>query len=187
MKIFQVLLTVVLSAVIVLCTFVTLAYLPHILFGPSDLLTLLVIFGAIDVCSIILLTAALHRKVTTAVSIALGALANLALYMGGSRLKPQAFTVAIAADALIIVSMATLAAAWARKRSPAVSAAVVRPIDSAAHVHSPSMDTGTAAAKPANLWQSLDQASKVAIITSLITAITTIVAALITVLSKGSR
>jgi hypothetical protein len=97
-------------------------------------------------------------------AIAVGGLSHLVLYTLRWTNRPEAFTLGIAGDAVIIMVMLTAAYATAQSSSE--------------------RDGDTAIATTKGFWSSLDQANKVSLIASLITAASGIASAIIGWLPK---
>jgi hypothetical protein len=128
-------------------------------FGVREYLTLLISFVAVDICAIILLAAILHRMAAAAAAIAVGGLLHLVLYTLRWTNRPEALPLGIAGDTVIIMVMLT---ATYKTLQP-----------------SSASDVDASIATTKGFWSSLDQANKVALITSLITAASAIVSAII--------
>ena len=131
-------------------------YLIFLPFGEREYRTLLISAVAVDVCAIILLVGVLNRMAAAA-AIAVGGLSHLFLYTLRWTNRPEAFTVGITGDAVIIMIMLTAMYVTAQSSS--------------------ARDTAVPTTK--SFWSSLDQANKVALIASLITAVSGIVSAII--------
>jgi hypothetical protein len=178
MKAFQVFLMILLDAVIVLSTLGVLVFTMYVIFGRAfagEYWRLLAIFAVLDVCAIILLAGLLGRITAAAAAVVIGALLHLILYTLNSNwtisFSPM-FNLSAAADVIVIMVMTTVAYLCAQRR-PRTSE-----VSQTAATAKPS-DRSTA---KRGFWSSLDQGNKVAIVTSLITAITTIVTAIIGIL-----
>jgi hypothetical protein len=171
MKVFQILLVALLNVVIVLSTCGVLTFLMYVFFSRShdhEYQTLLAIFAVVDVCAIILLAGLLRMITAASAAVAGGALFHLVAYTLNSTWFSPMFNLSATADAIVIMVMTTVAFLSARSRRRASTITPARETRSDAPIR-----------KTGKSWSSLDQTSKVSIITSLITAITGIVTALI--------
>jgi hypothetical protein len=174
MKVFQILLKALLNVAIVLSTCGVFTFLMYVFFSRShdhEYQTLLAIFAVVDVCAIILLAGLLRMITAASAAVAGGALFHLVAYTLNSNWAPSfspMFNLSATADAIVIMVMTTVAFLSARSRRRASTITPARETRSDAPIR-----------KTGRFWSSLDQASKVSIITSLITAIAGIVTALI--------
>jgi hypothetical protein len=155
MQVFRIFLVVILSSAIVLSTVGLLVFTMYLIYLPfPGYATYVAIFSVTGVCAIILLAVFLHMAAAAAGAVAVGALLHVVIYLFDWS-NEQAFLIWAAADAIILMIAMTVAYLYAQDRRP------------------------TGAVERKSFWSSLDPANKVSIITSLVSAIAVIVAAMI--------
>jgi hypothetical protein len=177
MNIFRILLTALLASVIVLSTCGAIEFVMYLVFLRFNIeyQTLLITFVVAELCAFALLALVLHRFDAAAVAVAAGALFHLVLYALRWSNRFQMFASGMATDTMIILIMMTAAYASARKRVWTPPSGT-ESRSASAHPSPPTRTQG--------FWTSLDQASKVAIVTALITSLAGIVTTLIGELLK---
>ncbi len=169
MRIFRIILTALLGSVTVLSTCGLIEFALYQVFLSFDYKPYIITFLVIDICSVALLVFALHGFPAAAVAIAAGAFFHSVFYALHWPERHYMFTTGVAIDTILIIT--TLTAAYVAYASS----------NTKSHDSTP---RETRIAETKGFWSSLDQASKVAIVTSLITALTGIVATTISVLFK---
>ncbi len=176
MRTFRVLLTALLGSVIVTSTCGVIEFLMYLVFlhFEKNYQTWLITFLVVDLCAIALLILVVHRFTAAAVAVAAGALFHSVIYGLHWTNRFQMFATGIATDTIIIMIMITAAYTSARRHGWASPGGAE---SRGATMREPPLT------KPDGFWSSLDQPSKVAIVTSLITSfagiLTTIIGALL--------
>jgi hypothetical protein len=177
MKALRLVLVAFLTVVIVLSTCGALTFGVYVYFSSAfsaEYRQYLTIFLVLDVCAVALLAGFLRRLTGAASAVALGGLFHLLAYTLNhnwtTMLSPR-FNVSATADVIVVMIMATAAYVSAQSSRQVTTQKVA--------ASTMTRDSGSGKATR-TLWSSLDQASKVAIITSLITAVTGILTAIIT-------
>jgi len=182
MKALWLFLVAFLTVVIVLSTCGTLTFGVYLYFSSAfsgEYRQLFTIFILVDVCAIALLAGFLRRPTAAAAAVALGGLFHFLAYTlnhNWTSIFSRRFNLSATADVIVIMIMTTATYLFGRASRQAIAERRVATTDTSGDVSSKIKQT---------FWESLDGASKVSIITSLITAITAILTSIIGLLPRS--